>query len=242
MVPRIVMAAVTVVMALLASCTPADIRCASDATCPTSAPSCVAGTCKIGEGEGEGSAGRGGEGEGGEGERGEGEGGEGEGGEGEGEGDCRVGGCGVGLGCVDAGGVDVGQCVPPANTPSSCNEASQFFAREAQAPWVWRATVVQDLTGSGAAAYGCSGGEHGVMFNFQYLDDESDALTADSPVTVRTAGGTTTPPPGNIARADSVAGHVGSVTAVVCLTTSVTQFAFAFDDDAGHTSNAVCVP
>ncbi|HEY4223367.1 MAG TPA: hypothetical protein VGO62_18545 [Myxococcota bacterium] len=143
---------------------------------------------------------------------------------------------------MNGGAVDVGVCVPPPGTNDSCTDANQFFVRADEAPWIWRASVLQDLTGGAAAAYGCDASEHGVMFNFQYLDDEGDADADDHPVQVRSSAGTTTPPPENFARADTVAGHLGSITDVVCLPTSVTAFAFAFDDDNGNTSNAVCLP
>ena len=228
------------------------VRCSSDDACPTTAPFCVDGACAVhggdGAGEGEGGPAEGegapGEGEGapGEGEGGPGE-GEGAGGEGEGAGpDCREVPCPSDQGCVDDGTVDVGVCVPPPNTPAACQETNQFFAREAGAPWIWRPLFVDKLTPPSSSAYGCSSSENAVLFNFDWLDDEDNAGHHDSPVTVRHASGTTTPPPANVTtQFTGRDGHVGTTSVAVCLLDNFHEFAFAFDDDLGDTSNAVCI-
>ncbi|MDP2343526.1 MAG: hypothetical protein Q8O67_21380 [Deltaproteobacteria bacterium] len=212
-----------------------EVRCAGAGRCPAGAPFCVESVCQASPGGEEAAEGEG------EGEPAEGEGEPAEG-EGEGELDCGDAGCAVDLACVDEGSVDVGVCVPPADTPDGCAAANQFFAREAQAPRIWRATHVATFEPPDSSIFSCSGSERAVQFNFQFLDDEDDAGHRDSPVQVRSQNGTTTPPPDNIALVFSGRdGHVGSVTAIVCLTTNVGEFAFAFDDDDGNTSNAICI-
>ncbi len=107
---------------------------------------------------------------------------------------------------------------------------------------MWQPIFVSRFSAAGAAGYGCTAGSDAFLFNFQFLDDEADVDVEEFPVQVRYSGGTTTPPPANIARADSgTHGHLGSMSVAVCLIASTTSFAFALDDDPGNTSNAACI-